>query len=64
MEAFIFLFCLSANLLKAEEANAMNAELKEGESFHTRPHAEEYLAPGLFLVAILSLSLLHLSVKI
>lgn len=42
----------------------MKAELKEEESFHTGPHGEEYFTPDLFLVAILSLSLLHLSVKI
>lgn len=67
MEAFIFLFCWSANVLKVkgeEKNNAMKAELKEEESFHTGPHGEEYFTPGLFLVAILSLSLLHLSVKI
>lgn len=39
---------------------AMKAELKKGESFHTGPHGEEYFAPGLFLVAMLGLSLLHL----
>lgn len=69
MEAFIFLFCWSANVLKVEgeeknNPNAMKAELKEEESFHARPHGEKYFPPGLFLVAILSLSLLHLSVKI
>lgn len=42
----------------------MKVELKAEESFHTGPHSEEYFTPGLFLVAILSLSLLHLSVKI
>lgn len=42
----------------------MKAELKEEESFHTGPHGEEYFSPDLFLVAMLSLSLLRLSVKI
>lgn len=68
MEAFIFLFCWSANVLKVKakkkKPNTMKAELKEEESFHTGPHGEEYFSPDLFLVAMLSLSLLRLSVKI
>lgn len=68
MEAFIFLFCWSANVLKVKakkkKPNTMKAELKEEESFHTGPHGEEYFSPDLFLLAMLSLSLLRLSVQI
>lgn len=44
--------------------NAMKAELKREELFHTGPHGEEYFTPGVFLVAMLGPSLLHLLVKI
>lgn len=69
MEAFIFLFllvskCAQSRRLRKKKPNAMKAELQKEESFQTRPHSKEYFTPALFLVAILNLSLLHLSVKI
>lgn len=43
MEAFIFLFCWSANVLKGKEkSKARKADLEEGKSFYTRPRSEAY----------------------
>ena len=39
MEAFIFFFCWSANVLKGK-SKARKADLKEEKLFHTRPYSE------------------------
>lgn len=46
MEAFIFLFCWSANVFKGKEKSKVRkADLKEEKSFHSRPHSEAYSTP-------------------
>lgn len=63
MEAFIFLFCWSANALKGKEkSTARKADLEEEKSFYTRPHDEAYFTlwsgtsgnSGLLFIAIIS----------
>lgn len=43
MEAFIFLFCWSADVLKGKkECTVRKADVEEEKSFYTRPHGETY----------------------
>ena len=63
MEAFIFLFCWSANKLKGKgKSKARKADLEEEKSFYTRPHGEAYFTlwsgttacPRLLFIAFIS----------
>lgn len=63
MEAFIFLFCWSADVLKGKgKSQARKADLEEEKSFYTRPHIEAYFTfwsgttgyPRLLFIAFIS----------